>query len=125
FALTGRALDVTVVVVTLALASLSFQYVEEPVRRMWSGPTGRRAKAVPRPSSVPMTARFGTGALVVFALIWVSTSGGTPAPIYMQVSDAEAAAGALDESSGFDDTATGAPVNPITTTQAASPTTTA
>jgi peptidoglycan/LPS O-acetylase OafA/YrhL len=131
FGLSGIGLDVVVVAVTLVLATLSFRFVEEPVRRGWAQPVGRRAKAV-EPATLSNTVRFGVAGLVVFAVVVVSTSGGTPAPSYLRVSDAQAAASALAETSGFeagpDDVGaritTTVPVSTTTTTEPAGPTTT-
>ncbi len=116
FGLEGLALDAVVVSVTVVLATLSFHFVEEPIRRMWAPPTGRRAKVATPSAAVPMTVRFGFGVLGVLALVVVSTSGGQPVPSYMKVSDREAAAGALDESSSFGSTDPDAVTNRITTT---------
>jgi peptidoglycan/LPS O-acetylase OafA/YrhL len=125
FAIDGLALDLAVIGLTLVLATLSFRFVEEPIRRMWTAPAGRRAKPAPTSTPVPMVVQFGVGALGVCATILVGTAGATPVPGYMKVSDEEAAAGALETSSGFSDLPDGEPTNRITTTEPVGDTTTA
>jgi peptidoglycan/LPS O-acetylase OafA/YrhL len=105
FGLSGPALDLTVVAVTMGLATLSFRYIEEPIRTGWGQPrpVGRRAREADFELRFPVAFRFGVAVLLCGALIAASTSGGAPAPSYLAVSDAEAAENALDSSSGFGD----------------------
>jgi len=116
FGLDDLRLDLVVVSTALALATLSYRFIEEPIRTMGRASDGRRARSAPKQPAVPVTLQFGVGVLSVFALIVVGTSGATPVPGYMEVSDAEAAAGALSTASGFAQRPTGEPVNRITTT---------
>ena len=128
FGLSGPALDVAVVAVTMGLAMLSFQYVEEPIRTGWGQPrpVGRRAREADGELRYPVAFRFGLAVLLCGTLIAASTSGGASAPSYLAVSDAEAAAGALDSSSGFgDDAAGGGSRISITQPSGVVPTTTA
>ena len=127
FGLSGLALDVVVVAVTMGLAALSFQYIEEPIRTGWGQPrpAGRRAREADIELRFPVAFRFGIAVLLCGALISAATSGGAPAPSYMAVSDAEAAQSALDVSSGFDDGATGGARISITQPTGILPTTTA
>lgn len=116
FRLAGPTLDLVVVSVTLVLAVLSFELVEEPIRQMSAMPKGRRAKPTPVAPRVPAVIQLGMGVVGVFALIMFGTAGATPVPDYMRVSDAEAAAGALRRSSAFAQAPSGEPTNRITTT---------
>ena len=105
FGLSGIGLYLVVVVVTMALATLSFRFVEEPIRTRWGQPKprGRRERDDAVELRYPVAFRFGLGVLLCGTLASAATSGGDAAPSYMAVSDAEAAASALASSSGFDD----------------------
>ena len=103
FGLGGVALDATVVLVTLALATASFRFVEEPIRTHWGQPRPQGARAKETVPTLPVSVQFGMSVVAVVAIISVSTSGATPAPSYLKVSDAEAAAGALTASGGFEE----------------------
>ncbi len=109
FGLTGLGLDTAVVVISTGLATLSFRFIEEPIRTRWGRPqpVGKRAREPEIDLRFPTAFRMGTGVLMCAVLVAASTSGGAAAPSYMAVTDAEAAAGALANAGGFSDTASG------------------
>ena len=99
FRIEGASLDLVVVAGSLALASLSFWLVEEPVR-LRRRPAGlarrRRSQRVARPPRrVPSFALSGVAVIAVLAVIVGSSAGAPKPPAYERVSDKEAVASAL------------------------------
>lgn len=109
FALGGAMLDLVVVPTTLALATLSYRFIEEPIRTRWSTvSSGWQADSQPDrpvahrpPWPVPRLARTSTAIVAVVGVIVLGAAGAPASPSYLRVSDTEAAAGALATSSGF------------------------
>mgnify|MGYP001944799334 CR=1 FL=1 len=106
-ALSGPTLDLTVVVLSVAVAALSYRLVEMPVRRerlpsVPRRPVGHRPSIRPRWSGVAAALPALAAVAVVSAVVVGATSGGRPAPEYLTVSDDAARATALRSGSAFD-----------------------
>jgi len=105
FGLDGLALDATVVALSVAAATLSFRFVEEPIRTRWAiGGAGRVHGAEgharpPRPLNLAL--RSSAVAIGVTALIVGCAAGAPAAPSYVKVSDSDAVASALSAKSSF------------------------